>query len=140
MPRSAGQFDFNSVKKSIHVGDGITASSNRWLTENGVADLLKSKRVSRLLLQRCLHAAEKSINLAGVITAFTKSGLRESHVADIFCSETRTLNCFGLPMLGLCRPPLLSQLTFEVGDALVGVVVVHQQMIPPTSGGLLAIA
>jgi hypothetical protein len=72
-----------------------------------------------------LNDVEKRVNLVFVVTAFSDWWLRESHVVDLLWSE-------GAGLAGSAR---LSQQTFQLGDALLGVVLVHQQMVPPGSSG-----
>src|SRR6202011_392873 len=77
----------NVVEKRVNLAFVITASSERWLRESHVADLLWSKSASRGILQRRLHAVEIRVNLGLVITASSEGWLREGHVADLLWSK-----------------------------------------------------
>jgi hypothetical protein len=68
-----------------------------------------------------LNDVEQRVNLVFVVTAFPDGWLRESHVVDLLWSNGP----------GVADDAGLRWLTFQLGDALLGVILVHQQMVPP---------
>jgi hypothetical protein len=87
--------------------------------------------VSRRVSPRCINEVDKRVDLVFVVTAFSTGWLRESHVSDLLWSNDGTFGWFGVLMFQFRHALLFGQLAFELVDAFLWVVLIHQQMVPP---------
>ncbi len=127
----------------------VTAFSDGRLRESHAADLGGCQSAYRVRVSEPLfNTLAECLNFIFVVTTFSPSRFREGYVVDVISCQvprpgmwpargvdvSRPVAAAGLrrPLdnvilaRGRVRVPLL---TFQVGDALLGVVLVHQQMV-----------
>jgi hypothetical protein len=120
---TAGQFALDEVQKRIDLVFVITPSPDPRLGERRISNFRWGDTTwGRRILKCCFDTVEERVDLVFVVAAFSDRWIREDDFADLLCRQPIA---GGLAFLDYVLGARLRQLTFQLGDALLRVALIH---------------